>query len=50
MNVEAGESIGVAQKGLKPKYVRDLGGSVEDESGDRGLCLFQKKIVQSAKT
>jgi hypothetical protein len=27
-----------------------LDGRVEDESGDRGLYLFQKKIVQSAKT
>jgi len=26
-----------------------LDGRVEDESGDCGLCLFQKKIVQSAK-
>ena len=33
MNVEAAESIGGAQKGLKPSKVQDLGGRVEDESG-----------------
>jgi hypothetical protein len=48
MNVEAAESIGGAQKGLKPSKVQDLGGRVEGESGDCGLCLFQKKIVHSA--
>jgi DNA-binding transcriptional regulator of glucitol operon len=49
MNVGAGESIGGAQKGLKPKYVQDLDGRVEDESGIRGMSLFQKKIVHTAK-
>lgn len=50
MNVEAGGSIGGAWNGLKPKYMQDLDGRVEDESGACGMDLFQKKIVHTAKT